>query len=93
VLERGALAQLARGWPLLVYLGAVPTAVAYVVFGAGLRRVTATAAGVGTLLEPLTAAALGLLVFGERLGAAGWAGAALLLGALGLLARSGSDNQ
>jgi drug/metabolite transporter, DME family len=93
VLERGALAQLARGWPLLVYLGAVPTAVAYVVFGAGLRRVTATAAGVGTLLEPLTAAALGLLVFGERLGAAGWAGAALLLGALGLLARSGSENQ
>ena len=93
VLERGAAAQLVTGWPLFLYLGVVPTAVAYVVFGAGLRRVTATAAGIATLLEPLTAAALGLLVFGERLGAVGWAGAALLLGALGLLARSSSQNE
>jgi DME family drug/metabolite transporter len=76
-----------------VYLGVVPTAVAYVVFGAGLRRVTATAAGIATLLEPLTAAALGVLVFGERLGAVSWAGATLLLGALGLLARSSSKSQ
>jgi len=93
VLERGAAAQLVKGWPLFLYLGVVPTAVAYVVFGAGLRRVTATAAGIATLLEPLTAAALGVLVFGERLGAVGWAGAALLLGALGLLARSSSKNE
>jgi drug/metabolite transporter, DME family len=64
-----------------------------VVFGAGLARVTATAAGVATLLEPLTAAALGVAVFGERLGTAGWAGAALLLAALALLARSGSGDQ
>jgi drug/metabolite transporter, DME family len=93
VLERGAAAQLSAGWPLLLYLGVVPTAAAYVVFGAGLRRVTATTAGIATLLEPLTAAALGVLLFGERLGAIGWAGAALLLGALGLLARPGSDSQ
>jgi len=92
-LERGAAAQLHAGWPLLVYLGIVPTALAYVVFGAGLARVTATAAGIATLLEPLTAAALGVLVFGERLGTVGWAGAALLLAALALLARSGSGNQ
>jgi DME family drug/metabolite transporter len=93
VLEHGAAAQLGAGWPLLVYLGLVPTAVAYVVFSAGLRRVSATAAGITTLLEPLTATALGVLVFGERLGTVGWAGAALLLAALGLLARSGSGNQ
>ncbi|HEV2057163.1 MAG TPA: EamA family transporter [Methylomirabilota bacterium] len=92
VLERGAPAQLAAGWPLLLYLGVVPTAAAYVVFGAGLRRVTVTTAGIATLLEPLTAAALGVLLFGERLGAVGWAGAALLLGALGLLAWAGSDS-
>jgi drug/metabolite transporter, DME family len=92
-LERDAAAQLGAGWPLLVYLGVVPTALAYVVFGAGLARVTATAAGVATLLEPLTAAALGVLVFGERLGTAGWAGAALLLAALALLARSASGDQ
>ena len=38
-----------------------------------------------SLLEPLTATALGLLVFGERLGPLGVAGAALLLAALALL--------
>jgi DME family drug/metabolite transporter len=92
-LERDAPAQLGAGWPLLVYLGVIPTALAYVVFGAGLARVTATAAGIATLLEPLTAAALGVAVFGERLGSVGWAGAALLLAALALLARSGSGNQ
>jgi len=92
-IERDALTQLAAGWPLLVYLGLVPTAAAYVIFGAGLRRVTATAAGIATLLEPLTAAGLGVLAFGERLGAMGWAGAALLLAALALLARSGSGRQ
>lgn len=92
-LERDAAAQLAAGWPLLVYLGVVPTAAAYVVFGAGLRRVPATAAGIATLLEPLTAAALGVVVFGERLGAVGWIGAALLLSALALLTRAGSGRQ
>ena len=91
--EPDALTQLTAGWPLLVYLGVVPTAAAYVVFGAGLRRVPATAAGIATLLEPLTAAALGVLVFGERLGAVGLIGAALLLGGLALLAGAGSGRQ
>jgi DME family drug/metabolite transporter len=93
VLERGAAAQLSAGWPLLLYLGIVPTAGAYVLFGAGLRRVTATAAGIATLLEPLTAATLGVLLFGERLRPVGWAGAILLFAALGLLAWRGSDSQ
>jgi DME family drug/metabolite transporter len=92
-IERDAAAQLAAGWPLLVYLGVVPTAAAYVLFGAGLRRVTATAAGIATLLEPLTAAALGVLAFDERLGVMGWAGATLLLVALALLSRSRSGSQ
>jgi DME family drug/metabolite transporter len=90
-LTPSAATQLGAGWPLLLYLGVVPTAAAYVVFGAGLRRVTVTTAGIATLLEPLTAAALGVMLFGERLGAMGSAGAALLLGALGLLAWAGSD--
>ncbi|HEV3345817.1 MAG TPA: EamA family transporter [Methylomirabilota bacterium] len=77
---------LAAGWPLLVYLGLGPTAVAYALFTAGLTRVPATAAGIVSLLEPLTATTLGLLVFGERLGTVGVAGAALLLAALILLA-------
>ena len=76
---------LAEAWPLLVYLGVVPTALAYVLFTAGLERAPATAAGIVSLLEPLTATLLGVLVFGERLGAAGTLGGALLLGGITLL--------
>jgi DME family drug/metabolite transporter len=83
----GALPQLAAGWPWLLYLGVVTTAVAYALYTVGLRHVSASVAAVVSLLEPLTATLLGVLVFGERLGAAGAAGAALLLGALLLLSR------
>src|SRR5215510_151016 len=77
--------QLALGWPWLLYLGGVATAGAYAIYTIGLRSVPASAAGVTTLLEPLTATILGVALFGERLGAAGAAGALLLLAALGLL--------
>ena len=80
----GAGRQLVLGWPGLLYLGAVTTAGAYAVYMAGLRHVTAAGAGVAALLEPL----LGVVVFGERLGVVGWAGAVLLLGALVLLAQA-----
>jgi DME family drug/metabolite transporter len=81
--------QVRRGWPLLLYLGVVPTAIAYALYTLGLRRVRATVAGIATLLEPLTATLLGVLAFGERLGPPGAAGAALLLAALVLLAVPG----
>ena len=80
------LRQLALGWPWLLYLGAVATAAAYAIYSMGLRWVPASVAGVATLLEPLTATLLGVLIFGERLGSAGIVGALLLLSALGLLA-------
>ena len=80
--------QLALGWPGLLYLGAVTTAGAYALYMAGLRHVAAAAAGVASLLEPLTATLLGVMLFGEHLGSAGWAGAGLLLGALVLLAQA-----
>ena len=84
--EPRPLDRLASGWPLLLYLGVGPTAVAYVLFTAGLSRVTATAAGIVSLIEPLTAASLGVAVFGESLGALGVLGGAFLLASLGLLA-------
>jgi DME family drug/metabolite transporter len=71
---------------LLLYLGLGPTAAAYALFTVGLTRVPATMAGIVTLLEPLTATALGVLVFGESLGAVGALGAMLLLAAVALLA-------
>ena len=79
--------QLALGWPWLVYLGVVTTAGAYAIYSLGLRHVSASAAGVAALAEPLTAVLLGVFLFGERLGAIGVLGAGLLFAALILLLR------
>lgn len=87
--ESSVRRPLAEVWPLLLYLGVGPTALAYILFTAGLRRITATTAGMVSLLEPLTATVLGVMVFGESLGPAGMAGAALLLAALLRLTRAG----
>lgn len=82
LVEGPLVSSLRLGWPLFLYLGAVPTAFAYALYTTGLTRVPATAAGLATLLEPLTATALGVVAFGEALGASGLIGAGLLLGAL-----------
>jgi drug/metabolite transporter, DME family len=74
------------GLALVLFLGVVPTAVAYVLFARGLRALQASEAATITLLEPVTAAALGVFVLGERVTGAGLVGAALVLSALGLLA-------
>lgn len=76
----------ARGWLLLAYLGLVPTALAYLLFVAGMRTTPATVASIATLLEPLTAAVLAAVLFGERLEPLGLLGAGLLLAALVALA-------
>jgi DME family drug/metabolite transporter len=72
----------ARAWALLVYLGVVPTAAAYILYVIGLRRTPVTVSGVLTLVEPLTATLLGVLFFGDRLGRVGALGAALLVSAV-----------
>ena len=77
--------QIALGWPWLLYLGAVTTGAAYAIYAIGLRDVPASVAGIVSLLEPLTATLLGVALFGERLGAAGAAGAVLLFAGLGVL--------
>lgn len=74
-----------RGWPELLYLGVVPTALAYALYTTGLRRAPATAVAVVGLLEPLTATLLGVLVFQERLALGGTIGVVLLLSAVLLL--------
>jgi len=83
--ERVSPDALTIAWPWLLYLGVGPTAAAYVLFTVGLRRVPATAAGIVSLLEPLTAAVLGVVAFGESLGTVGLIGALLLLVSLALL--------
>lgn len=77
-------------WVLLLYLGVVPTALAYILYTIGLETTPVTVSGILTLMEPLTATLLGVVFFGDRLGWIGTVGAALLLGAVGLLTwRSG----
>lgn len=75
-------------WSLLLYLGLVPTALAYLLFFTGMRTTPATVASILSLMEPLTATLLAWAVFGERLSALGLAGGALLLGALLILVRN-----
>lgn len=72
-------------WMLLVYLGTVPTALAYVLFFKGMRSTSATAASISTLLEPMVATLLAWFLFGERFTPVGFLGVALLGGALLLL--------
>jgi DME family drug/metabolite transporter len=71
---------------LAAYLGVVPTAVAYVLYFGGLRTVRPGPASLIALLEPLTAAVLGAVLLGDRLGLLGGAGA-LLIGIAVVLCR------
>jgi drug/metabolite transporter, DME family len=75
------------GWGLLLYLGLLPTAGAYVLYLRGLRSTPATVASTLTLLEPLGSTLLAVLFLGERLAPLGLLGAALLLASMWLLYR------
>jgi DME family drug/metabolite transporter len=67
---------------VLLYLGLVPSALAYALFFAGLRSVPGAVASIVTLLEPLTATALATAFLGERLEPAALAGGLLVLAAV-----------
>ncbi len=87
------LAATGAGWlvqpggaALALFLGIVPTALAYLLFARGLRRLSAAETATLTLAEPLTAALLGVLVLSERMSVPAAAGAALILAGLLVLA-------
>jgi DME family drug/metabolite transporter len=82
------MAQIAHGWPGLLYLGAVATAAAYALYTTGLVLVPAAIAGIVSLMEPLTATLLGVFLFGEHLGPLGTTGAVLLLTSLATILTS-----
>lgn len=88
VLILGPTSELAGpgGLAMVLYIAAVPTALAYVLFARGLERIGAGETATLTLAEPLTATLLGVLVLGERPGAAAVFGGACVLAGLGLLA-------
>lgn len=73
---------------LAAYLAIGPMFLAYLLFGRGLRSVSASTATTVTLLEPLVATALAVWIVGERLAPPAWAGiAAILIGVAVLVVR------
>jgi DME family drug/metabolite transporter len=82
-----------EGWGLLLYLGVIPTALAYSLFIVGMRTTPAPIASVLVLLEPLTAAFLSWLLLGEQLGVFGIIGTVMLLIAIYLLSTKDSQTK
>lgn len=72
-------------WGLVLYIGLLPTAVAYSLFFFGMRSIKASTASILTMLEPLTATILAWIFFNERLAPLGFVGAILLLAAMAVL--------
>jgi DME family drug/metabolite transporter len=81
----GPLTQSATSIGLSAYLVLGPMFLAYLLFGIGLRSVRSSAATTITLLEPVVATALAVLVVGERLTPLGWIGFGLVLVGLAVL--------
>jgi DME family drug/metabolite transporter len=79
----------ADGLAMALWLGAVPTALAYILFAHGLRLLPASEVATLTLAEPVTAATLGAIVLGERPGALAVAGIVLVIAGLAVLAVRG----
>ncbi|HJR29753.1 MAG TPA: DMT family transporter [Pseudomonas sp.] len=75
-----ALAELgAPQWLSLMYLGVLGSALAYIGYYDGIRKIGATRSGVFIALNPLTAVLLGALLLGEQLTLAMYLGGGLIL--------------
>jgi DME family drug/metabolite transporter len=74
-----------NGLAAILHLGLFATALAYILFGKGLRLTPLATAVTFSLAEPLTAGALGVVVLGEKLTLLAGLGIALIFGGLALL--------
>ncbi|EYB68500.1 hypothetical protein DEIPH_ctg021orf0002 [Deinococcus phoenicis] len=81
----GFSAKTPAAWGSLTGIAVLSTYLAYLAYSAGLRHLPATRASVIASLEPVVAAALAALLFGERLSPTALCGAALVIGAALLL--------
>lgn len=82
----GPLLQSPSSIGIAGYLALGPMFLAYVLFGIGMRTLRSTTATTITLLEPVVATVLAVVVVGERLDPAAWAGLALILLSVTVLA-------
>jgi DME family drug/metabolite transporter len=71
---------------LVIYIAAIPTALAYALYFAGAAAVRSATVSVIMLLEPVSAAVLAVALLGEHLTASTVAGTLLMLGSVGGLA-------
>ncbi len=83
----------AGGSIVVLHLGVLATAVAYLLFATGLESTRSTTATTLTLGEPMTAALLGVVAVGERPALLGWLGFVLVLIALIAVATEGRSNR
>jgi len=83
----------AWGAAMALHLGALTIGLAYSLYGWGLRRLQVPTVVTLTLAEPLTAAVLGVVLLGERLGPLGWLGAAVLAAGLVVAGRGERRDQ
>lgn len=75
-----SLAALTLGqWLALVWYGVIVTALAFILFYAGIRRCSASTAAVFSGMMPFTALVLSILVLGEVAGWQQWLGGALVV--------------
>lgn len=92
VLIEGLVIQIdGLGWMIVLYLGLIPTALAYILYIFGLRTTLASIATIIALIEPLTAAIPAFIILGERLTSYEWLGAIILLGLMTLLYQRRED--
>jgi DME family drug/metabolite transporter len=75
-----------RGIAMALWLGLIPTALAYIAYAYGLEKVRASTASTLILAEPATATLLASVVLGEPVALRGWLGIAVVIAGLIYLA-------
>jgi DME family drug/metabolite transporter len=78
-------------WSFIVYLGVVTMAVAYALLYTGLRSTPSGTAVIATLVEPVTAVLIAVVLLGERLSSAGLIGSMLIVAAIAGLGRTETE--
>ena len=90
ILSGGSLLASASNVGIAAYLAIGPMFVAYVFFGLGLGTLRSSAVTTITLLEPVVATILAVVVVGERLTPVGWMSTLLILAGVTILASARS---
>lgn len=76
------------GWQLVALIAVIPTALAYLLYLAGLKLIEATRASVFAIVEPVAAAALAFLIFQETLSYDSLLGFVLIISSIVLISKT-----